>query len=425
MIGQNGKGKTSLLDALSVAVGSWLLGLPDQTAPGIAEAAIRLEVQEFADTARIEKQLPVVIAAEGVLQGQTLAWSRELAGKSTSADKVESIMQLAKATWRGGSAMTSLPLVAYYGTGRLWVLPEERALPKKTKNSRATRIAQERHWAANPGSRILDEAIDLADAFASRLAGYQNSIAPACDPAGLLDWLKFEQQLAYDEQRESTQFMVVKAAIQQAVAGCTRVDYQNRLGLLLTIEGQPRLPFNALSDGQRNMVAMIGDMAYRAAQLNPHLGQEVLRQTSGVVLIDELDLHLHPRWQRHVVEDLRRIFPQIQFIATTHSPFIVQTAREGEIIKLDGDWPGDVAAMGLEDVVARIMDVDQLEHSPRYKEKLALAREYLDLVEESRTASPERRAVIRRELTTKLQPYSDNPAYTALLERKGLAVAEP
>ena len=48
---------------------------------------------------------------------------------------------------------------------------------------------------------------------------------------------------------------------------------------------------------------MVGDLAFKAAQLNPHLGSEVLVRTPGVVLIDEVDLHVHPRWQRHVVED--------------------------------------------------------------------------------------------------------------------------
>jgi predicted ATP-binding protein involved in virulence len=67
----------------------------------------------------------------------------------------------------------------------------------------------------------------------------------------------------------------------------------------------------------------IADIAFKASQLNPHLEDRILDETPGVVLVDELDGHLHPRWQRHVVADLIKTFPAIQFFATTHSPQIV------------------------------------------------------------------------------------------------------
>jgi len=70
------------------------------------------------------------------------------------------------------------------------------------------------------------------------------------------------------------------------------------------------------------MAALVGGLAQRAARLNPQYGGEVLQRTSGMVLIDELDLHLHPRWQRRIIDDLRQTFPKIQFICTTYSPFL-------------------------------------------------------------------------------------------------------
>jgi len=70
------------------------------------------------------------------------------------------------------------------------------------------------------------------------------------------------------------------------------------------------------------MLGMVADIAYRSAVLNPQLGSEAAQKTPGIVLIDEIDLHLHPKWQRRVVEDLRATFPALQFVATTHSPFI-------------------------------------------------------------------------------------------------------
>lgn len=99
--------------------------------------------------------------------------------------------------------------------------------------------------------------------------------------------------------------------------------------------------FNNLSDGYRNMAAMAADIAHRAAGLNPHLGEKAATESSGVVLIDEIDLHLHPHWQRRVVSDLQRAFPRIQFIATTHSPFIIQSLSPGQVIDLENEEYSD------------------------------------------------------------------------------------
>ncbi len=97
------------------------------------------------------------------------------------------------------------------------------------------------------------------------------------------------------------------------------------------------MPFNYLSDGYRNMVAMLADISYRAIRLNPHLEQDAAKKTKGIVLIDELDMHLHPKWQRRIVQDLQNAFPDMQFIATTHSPFILQSLESGQVIDLNLD----------------------------------------------------------------------------------------
>ena len=82
---------------------------------------------------------------------------------------------------------------------------------------------------------------------------------------------------------------------------------------------------------------MVADIARRACLLNPHLGGAVLEETPGIVLIDELDLHLHPKWQRRIIGDLRRTFPKIQFIATTHSPQLIGQVKPDEILLLDAE----------------------------------------------------------------------------------------
>jgi hypothetical protein len=82
-----------------------------------------------------------------------------------------------------------------------------------------------------------------------------------------------------------------------------------------------------LSDGYRTMIGIAADLAWRAAMLNPHHRGNVVKRVDGVVLIDEIDLHLHPTWQRRVLPSLVRTFPHVQFVATTHSPQVLASAK--------------------------------------------------------------------------------------------------
>lgn len=85
------------------------------------------------------------------------------------------------------------------------------------------------------------------------------------------------------------------------------------------------LPLEALSDGTRSVISMAADLAYRMVRLNPDLGARAALETPGIVLIDEVDMHLHPSWQQAVVYDVRKAFPNVQFIVTTHSPQVLST----------------------------------------------------------------------------------------------------
>ena len=80
---------------------------------------------------------------------------------------------------------------------------------------------------------------------------------------------------------------------------------------------------------------MIADIAYRMAVLNPWLLEDVLKKTPGIVLIDKIDLHLHPRWQQRIIEDLRSIFPNVQFIVSTHAPSVISSVKRENLLILD------------------------------------------------------------------------------------------
>jgi predicted ATP-binding protein involved in virulence len=90
-----------------------------------------------------------------------------------------------------------------------------------------------------------------------------------------------------------------------------------------------------MSDGYKNTLSMIGDIAYRMAVLNPMLGDKVLEETPGVVLIDEIDLHLHPQWQQTIISDLNSLFPSVQFIVSSHAPAVINSVTKEQIRILD------------------------------------------------------------------------------------------
>ena len=99
--------------------------------------------------------------------------------------------------------------------------------------------------------------------------------------------------------------------------------------------------------------------------MNPYLKGDALKKTPGVVLIDEVDLSLHPTWQKRIIRILKEQFPRIQFICATHSPFIIQSLEDGELVTLDQPLDSEYSGEGIEDIAEDIMGVVL----PQYSEK--------------------------------------------------------
>ena len=103
---------------------------------------------------------------------------------------------------------------------------------------------------------------------------------------------------------------------------------------MVVIKNDQELEIGMLSDGEKCLIALIGDLARRLAIANPGLKSPL--QGQGVVLIDEIELHLHPRWQREIIPSLTKTFPGCQFIMTTHSPQVISDVRPENVFILDG-----------------------------------------------------------------------------------------
>ena len=150
---------------------------------------------------------------------------------------------------------------------------------------------------------------------------------------------------------------------------------------LLIDRGGVTLEASQLSDGERGVLAMVLDLARRLSQGNPDL-DDPLRKGCAVVLIDEIDLHLHPGWQRQIVHRIADVFPGCQFIVTTHSPQIVGEIQHDRIqIIANGRVFSPTHSFGVDSsrVLEEIMDAP-----PRSAEVQALLTELLKVVSQKK-----------------------------------------
>ncbi len=146
------------------------------------------------------------------------------------------------------------------------------------------------------------------------------------------DWIRTQIALGKENPLILKSVEVLGEAVYRFLPGFSNLQLKNEDGkYTLTIDkGETTLHINQLSDGERGILALVMDIARRLYQANPRL-KDPLKEGKAVVLIDELDLHLHPKWQRSIVENLTRVFPNCQFIATSHSPQIIPALEPEKI----------------------------------------------------------------------------------------------
>ena len=394
LIGANATGKTAILDGMAVALGAALLDVPDAPSRTIQLQEVRRTDRQSGEIGDFVEHYPVRVTASGTLEGADLEWTRELRSKKSRTTRVE--------TWPIRHAMREFvcrnmndedvvfPYIGYYGTGRLWIEQRLRAGGNIAPSKR------------NP-----------------RYAGYRNCLTPTSSARHLVAWVKRLALIGIQRDRRLATLDAIYEAVTRCVENAVEASFDfDQDDVVVKFDSGDWFPLRLLSDGQRVMAATAADIAMRCSQLNPHLNEEARAETPGIVLIDELDLHLHPRWQRRIVQDLSDTFPRLQFVATSHSPFIVQSMSRGGVINLDREpyEPERPGEQSIEDVAENIMGVDQPQRSMRFRDMVAAAEEYYDVIEQA----PEERdsedaRALREQLDQLEEPFADNPAYVAFL----------
>lgn len=320
-VGENGGGKTSITDALAIAFDRIVDHYMDERSGTdrwhIEERDIHLDARgRQAESASIQVTAYPISTPKPPEGGGRLTWTETLERdgsggfKRTSTrtkrddDLAEYLGQIRQKDVPG-----DVPLCVYYGIGR--------DIPKMGTVTNT------------PG-----HVYGLQDAFDKTLnaSGSFSSFA---------EWfLAIEgQELRHARNSGDTSFRLpqleaVRRAVGKVIKGIKNISSSEPAGLMVSWDdgkGARNLSPHQLSGSQRSILSIVADLAYRLAIANQDKKAEEILASECIVLIDEIDLQLHPKWQQHILQDLQDTFTGAQFIITTRSPFVVTTAESDSV----------------------------------------------------------------------------------------------
>lgn len=346
-VADNGKGKTAILEAIRYALESFVFAV----APSIEADFIKVSDMHrfFDDSCKIDIAKHTKIQARAVVNDADVTWIRERTSSKRRSGPNHQIRELRIAASNSNDEPESnefvYPAVALYRANRSAVVTngEDVGVP-------------------------LSERSD-------RLSGYVDCFDPISSFSRFVKWYR-AASLNIRERPSAAggvNLALLLASVNDAVRDALEPTQWNNLQwdydqdqLTVAHKDGRCLPAAMMSDGVRNTLAIVADIAHRCCRLNPQFHDKARLQTPGVVLIDEIDLHLHPGWQQQIVGLLQTVFPRIQFILTTHSPQVLSTVTNTciRVIRLSNaigvtETPA-LQTMGVEsaDVLARVMNVD-------------------------------------------------------------------
>ncbi len=312
IIGNNMTGKTSILKGILLGGAYFISQISNITKPLIEKEDIRL--RNFGRN--IEPQLDVVLEYNYDVFDKKISWKTVKKGLKTMTkqENQSEILELCKKVKKNvqNNEDIILPILAYY-----------------------------------PTEKDLKDVFYWSTSLGSRLDGYANATLATKNYQEIQNWLITKQIKINSKVND-----FVKAEFEFNLVKQVLLNVLNLKDLFFDIDLQTAsrklkdfilhfelpdgrvLPVSALSSGYKIIFAMVGDLAVRCVRLNPSLGEEAIIETNGIVLIDEIDQHLHPILQQKIVNILKTTFPKLQFIVTTHSPHIVASAEANEVINL-------------------------------------------------------------------------------------------
>ena len=410
VIGNNTAGKTTLLGALQVGIGAYLQSMRSLP-PGRAYKRqfsetdcymrfdpVKRDYFKERENTRIDLEadfFDTIVDDNGhfVLNPipKKIKWYREMTAKGSTLFNKEcagELMNQVEKLEKGREshdANAILPIVLFFGTNRI---DNQYRTAKKVKE-RLTRI---------------DKA-------------YKAALNDDVDFAGAMDWMKrYEKNIKDGREFEGTREAFLEA-LGNAIPAMQEIELDHgELEALVSVTGrQPeRHHYSYMSDGFKAVINIVSEIAYRCIQLNGFLKENAVKMTPGIVMIDEVDLYLHPHWQRHILDDLQQAFPRIQFVVTTHSPFIVQSLKKGQLVSFDENVNenGEPYKESLEDIAGTRMGLDVEIRSQRFNEMVHAADEFFEALDSGNSDANE----LKQKLDLIEAEFSEDPAYVAFIK---------
>lgn len=361
IIGDNGVGKTSILEALA-KIFSWFnnnIEKKDVSGRAITESDINVNSKYYAEVTA-SFAFDKVNSFEGTLGATVL-------GYDGSSPTDVAILKQAASMYRIASTNTDviIPLLAYYSVERSDFKLAASIAEKANSDGSSSRFSDLKTALDGNGkledfSKLYIELVNLAEGEQSKeVQNLKNQIILMQNAIDIL----YVGKSVPDSDPIKAKVQELKSELSRKISEKHSEKYQRNLNLLnnaiesivtnvrnLHIDrstGKPRLMvenfdavvnINQLSQGQKMLVALIGDISRRLLKLNPDATNPL--KAHGIVIIDEIELHLHPRWQQEILINLPNVFPNIQFIVTTHSPQILSTVDSKCIRQICTDEQG-------------------------------------------------------------------------------------
>ena len=335
IVGVNGVGKTSVLDALAVCL-----------------AAVVKEANKLRTKATPFNSDDIRIGAEYVTAECHFRLGQQELGYLVHKPREASTPQEHKAGMPREQVHVTPDRTEFFSVGRdkpaiLLVTNEVRPLAVLFSTNRAV-----------PSDRIPSSRLTAGGVVAATADALVNRELRLGEVAW---WMKTREELSREQPKEGRILTSCEDVTRRFLPGYRnlRQDGEERPQLWIDRDATS-IPVRQLSDGERGSLALVLDLTRRLALANPTL-DDPASKAEAVVLIDELDLHLHPKWQRRIVHNLTAAFPRCQFIATTHSPQIIGEVPHDRIqIIADGQVYSPSHSYGVDSsrVLEEVMEVD-------------------------------------------------------------------
>ena len=310
LIGDNGAGKTSVLEGVAAALSGLFVNVPGVSTKNIVKDDVRMLVTPKGDSSKTLTYFePVSVGCSlKSCDGNEFSWNRikeERSATHTMIDNKEVCAWMKKLT---NQADSCLPLISFQSAARAWRV------------------------------RRGDFGSELQKKLDDRRCGYIGCLDSSTDVKSIQQWCIKQEIMVVNKGkiREYETFKSIISAFMKEINELEeypKIYYSSQFEELVYNDGKVEMAISKLSAGYQSLLWMIMDLAYRVCLLNPELSDT--SQIKGIVLIDEVDMHLHPKWQWNILKALQTTFANVQFIIATHSPIVISTAKEANLILLD------------------------------------------------------------------------------------------